>query len=246
MALPNPPRRICSPVHGPGYGLDERESFLSLVGGFSDAIANDQVGASKIKEIFIVERQPTLAEHFGKLLAQLEDSTTTQSNDRAKERDDQQELSLSGIGHSAKTLSEYGERSESKTRLFVAMPFSEELSDVYEIAIVDAASKTGVLCERIDRQAFTGDVLAEIMDRISRFDGVIALLNEANPNVFLEIGFAWGKGKPTILVAKQDQHLPFDVRGQKRITYKNIKDLKDKLTEELAKLKSDGVLKAKN
>lgn len=29
---------LCTPLHGPGYGLDEREAFLSLVGGFLDGI----------------------------------------------------------------------------------------------------------------------------------------------------------------------------------------------------------------
>jgi len=72
-------------------------------------------------------------------------------------------------------------------------------------------------------------------------NGVLALLNDANPNVFLEIGFAWGTGKPTILMTKKGTALPFDVQGQKCIQYTSIANLRSLLTAELTSLKSQGV-----
>lgn len=71
---------------------------------------------------------------------------------------------------------------------------------------------------------------------------VIADLTGTNENVFLEVGYAWGKGKPTILLARQDVDLPFDVQGHKCLKYESIKDLEDKLTGELEGLRAQGVI----
>lgn len=64
------------------------------------------------------------------------------------------------------------------------------------------------------------------------------------PNVFLEIGFAWGTGKPTVLIAKKGTSLPFDIRGQKCIQYTSIANLRSLLTTELTLLKVQGVFDA--
>ncbi len=121
------------------------------------------------------------------------------------------------------------------------MPFAPEHSDVWEIAIQESCQAAGIICERVDEQAYTGDILIQITSRLRDGSGVLALLNDANPNVFLEIGFAWGAGKPTVLIAKKDASLPFDVRGQKCILYTSIANLRSLLTAELISLKAQGV-----
>jgi hypothetical protein len=63
---------------------------------------------------------------------------------------------------------------------------------------------------------------------------VIADLTGANANVYLEVGYAWGKDRPTVLVAKKGNELKFDVSGQRCIVYKNISDLAKKLEADLA------------
>jgi nucleoside 2-deoxyribosyltransferase len=78
--------------------------------------------------------------------------------------------------------------------------------------------------------------------RLNGVNAVLALLDGANPNVFLEIGYAWGLGKPTLLVVKKGSELPFDVRGQRCIQYTSISNLRALLTEELKQLKVQGVL----
>jgi nucleoside 2-deoxyribosyltransferase len=96
-----------------------------------------------------------------------------------------------------------------------------------------------VLCERMDETAFTGDILSEIKKRIARADIVIADITGANPNVFLEIGYAWAAETPTVLICRKatDGGIPpFDVRGQRYIEYEDITDLEDKLTKEVQAL----------
>jgi hypothetical protein len=138
----------------------------------------------------------------------------------------------------------FGARAEDKPRLFVAMPFADDFLDEFQIGFCEAARASAFICERLDisPNAFTGDIVAEIKRRILGSEGVLALLNDHNPNVFLEIGFAFAHNKPTILVAKHGITLPFDVSGQRCIRYRNIVDLRDTLTREIASLRAQGVL----
>jgi nucleoside 2-deoxyribosyltransferase len=115
---------------------------------------------------------------------------------------------------------------------------------VSEIAIREACQTTGIVCERIDEQAFTGDFLSRIRSRLRNGNGVLALLDGANPNVFLEIGFACGAGKPTVLIARKDASVPFDRQGQKCIRYTSIANLRTLLTTELGALKAQGTFDA--
>lgn len=68
---------------------------------------------------------------------------------------------------------------------------------------------------------------------------MIADLTTANSNVYLEVGYAWGIGVPTILVVQTADDLKFDVRGQRCIVYNRIKELENKLQQELSLLKND-------
>ncbi len=71
---------------------------------------------------------------------------------------------------------------------------------------------------------------------------MIAELSGANPNVYLEVGYAWGKSRPTILLIKDDQELRFDVHGQRCLKYERIRDLEESLKKELNELKSKGFI----
>src|SRR5947209_1532539 len=80
---------------------------------------------------------------------------------------------------------------------------------------LESANAAGFLCERMDAEVFVGDVLAQIKDRIDSCSLLIAILTGDNPNVYLEIGYAWGRQKPTILAVKDGHAVRFDVQGQR-------------------------------
>ena len=71
---------------------------------------------------------------------------------------------------------------------------------------------------------------------------VIAELTGSNPNVYLELGYAWGCGKRTILLAHESEKLPFDTQGQRCLIYDTITQLEELLRNELAGLlpRADG------
>ena len=126
-----------------------------------------------------------------------------------------------------------GYDSQSKPHIFVAMPFAEEMEDVFHFGIQGPVNASGFLCERADIASFTGDVVEWVKRRIASASLVIADLSGANPNVYLEVGYAWGCGRPTILLTRDTSHLRFDVQSQKCLTYKKIKDLESMLQAEL-------------
>jgi hypothetical protein len=116
------------------------------------------------------------------------------------------------------------------------MPFTKELEDVYVFGIQGPVNAAGYLCERVDMVTFTGDIVERIKSRIGSASVVIADLTGANANVYLEVGYAWGKNRPTLLLLKKGDDLKFDVRGQRCIIYDNIVDLSKKLQADLADL----------
>ena len=127
-------------------------------------------------------------------------------------------------------------------RAFVAMAFDPRHDDLFILGIRAALEANEFQCIRMDQENYTGCVLDRIKDEISNANVVVAEITDANPNVFLEIGYAWGASCPTLLLAKKDAPLPFDVRGQKVLLYDSIHGLKAILSSELAELRSRGTI----
>ena len=120
------------------------------------------------------------------------------------------------------------------------MPFADNLTDLFHYGIQPAIGSIGYLCERIDQTPAIGDILVKIKERIKTASFVVAELTGANPNVYLEVGYAWGCGVPTILLIHKEamESLKFDVAGQRCIGYSSIRDLERKLSHELKFLTS--------
>src|SRR3972149_2461573 len=91
----------------------------------------------------------------------------------------------------------------SKNLIFVVMPFSLELEDLYIYGIRGAAEKTGYACLRADEIEHNSDIMDQVLYYVQNSSVVIAETTEKNPNVFYEIGFAHGKGQEVILVTKK-------------------------------------------
>jgi hypothetical protein len=116
------------------------------------------------------------------------------------------------------------------------------VEDLFYYGILRAIDANEYLCERIDKTSFTGDVLNRIREKIETAAAVVADLTGANPNVYLEVGYAWGKGIPTILLIRAGEELGFDVRGQRCLQYRNIRNLEELLIKELVQLRTAGTI----
>jgi hypothetical protein len=224
-------KHIALTIHGPGYGLDEIEAFEAEVAGLVDGVREDG-NLKALRRISVVEYNSGRAERLASsLTALLPDHTITREAG----------LPVDRVGALAiDKLRAAGYRSGSKAHVFVAMPFRDEMDDVYHYGIQSAVKAAGFLCERADLSTFTGDVLEWVRSRIRSATLVVADLTDANPNVYLEVGYAWGIGVPTVFVVKSADQLKFDVRGQRCLVYKKIKELEDSLTAELRSLRGHG------
>jgi hypothetical protein len=213
-------------LHGPGCGLDESEAFGSELAGFLDAINADAFPVD-LRQVTIVEVNAGRAGRLATLLDQLLPDGPGDSRSRATRSSTDVPDRLRAVGYDSQT----------KPHVFVAMPIAEETDDVFHYGIQGAVNAAGFLCERADLSTFTGDVMDWVKARIESAFLVVADLSGANPNVYLEVGYAWGCGRPTVLLVRDTSQLRFDVRGQRCLVYKNIKDLEVSLRTELENIK---------
>lgn len=113
---------------------------------------------------------------------------------------------------------------------FVLMPFSASFDDTYHLGIKPACEEAGFYCERLDEQIFEERMLDRIYNQISKADLIIADLSDRNPNVFYETGYAHALGKRVILLTKNGEDIPFDLKHHFHIIYSDgIKSLKEAL-----------------
>ena len=225
-----PIEHVCFTLHGAGCGLDEIEAFESEVAGLIDGITAGNIPKS-IQKISIVEIDKRRADRLTKVLRGLIPQGYVETNLRVYLQEAEESVSekFRSVGYS----------SAEKPHMFVAMPFRDEMKDVYEYGIQNAVRKSGFLCERADLSSFTGDVMDWVRKRIRSASLLVADLTGSNANVYLEVGYAWGVGIKTVLLVQETDQLKFDVRGQRCIVYKRIKDLEEKLVKELDALKSE-------
>lgn len=120
--------------------------------------------------------------------------------------------------------------------IFVLMPLSDELCDVYCFGIHETVENLNCTCERVDEIEFNGSILGKIYESIQKAKIIIAELSTENPNVYYELGYAVALKKPVILITNDIDSAPFDVRGFNHIIYRNICDLRAKLKKRLENL----------
>jgi hypothetical protein len=146
------------------------------------------------------------------------------------------------IGLIKKRIIEEEKYKAKKPHLFIAMPFTKDMEDIFYYGIQRAVDANDYVCKRMDKEYFTGDIIEQIKNNIITSAAVIAELSNSNPNVYLEVGYAWGKEIPTILLIQDSKELSFDVRGQRCLIYNTIKSLEDLLTKELEELRAKSII----
>jgi hypothetical protein len=226
-------RHLACTVHGTAFGLDEDEAVLALAGGFIEAFQRGS-GPQALERISLVELN---AGRMKRMRAALE---------RGLGASPKVTPLVNGWGFAVArstgfvqppAMATAGANSAAKPHAFVAMPFVPEMEDVYHYGILGPVRGANLLCERVDQAIFDGLIVQRIRDRIDSAKVVIADLSFGNPNVYLEVGYAWGRNKPTILLVRDIKELKFDVAASRCLVYGSIRDLEKMLTTELSHLK---------
>lgn len=213
---------LTTTVHGAGYGLDVAESLRAMIFGFQQGLATWPLG--QLRKIIFVERNQRRCEQLQELLEGVEIvSAATAAGHTA--------------GEPATATLDVGTRPAAepaqKKSVFVAMPFSEDFEDVYQFGIYGAVRRCGYICEKVDESIFAGNIVDRIMDGIRNAEFVIADLTLEKPNVYLEVGYAWGLNKPVMLVARDGQRLHFDLSHHKCIFYRTLGKLSESLEKNI-------------
>jgi hypothetical protein len=229
VELPNAVH-VVTPLHGPQMGLDEVEAARAQIAGYNDAIRAGR--PTSLQRITIVEIDEARARRVVQAtVGDARDAATAKRGPVSLER-----AAASRVTQLA------GGASEAKARAFVAMPFTTAMEDVFQFGIYGPVTRLGFLCERADLTPFLGEVVPQLRRCIETAMFVVGVLTGVNPNVFLEIGYAWAKERPTVLVAERHEKPPFDVQGYRCLLYDNIASLAKMLHDEMTGLQQAGVL----
>jgi hypothetical protein len=240
-------RHLAMTIHGTGYGLDGTETFLAQFAGYLEAI---ELGAlpESLDCISIVSINRNRVKQLRLVLEQ-----NLAGADYASSLDSRWGYRLTvpkRLGHAgvvqarkARAIETAGVESETKPHVFVAMPSGTDMEDIFYYGIQAPVHKMDFLCERVDQEVFAGGLFGRIKQRIETAAIVIAELSGADPNVYLIVGYALGKGRPILLLLKDEKELHFDHPDvRKCLTYDSIRDLEKALAGELKQLKAQGII----
>ena len=121
-------------------------------------------------------------------------------------------------------------------QIFVVMQFTEQYNELYNEVIRPTCESYGYECIRADDMYTNKLIIEDIVQYIKESSIVIADITPNNPNVFYEVGYAHGSGKPTILLSdKKREQVPFDVSGFRTLFYDNTIGGKAVIEERLKK-----------
>lgn len=217
---------VATAIHGPGAGLDASESMETLLLGFAGELGKG-LPLGNLAEITLVEDD---REVFDRLEERLKYLAT---NGIVSFEGDACFINPGAVLNGAKRESERV-GGLSLRHFFVAMPYAQEFNNTYYFGIKHPVEQLGRKCERVDQDAFNGDIVERIKQRIASAELVIADITGNNPNVYFEVGYAEGIGKTAILIS-QKQETPFDLKTRRQIRYDplDILSLANALREQL-------------
>jgi hypothetical protein len=114
---------------------------------------------------------------------------------------------------------QFGHPGTMKTDVFAVMPFAADFDPVY-LRCIKAASDSLDLTVRRGDDVFSGNgIVADVWGGICGAGAVVADCTGRNPNVFYEIGMAHTVGRPVVLITRDDDDVPVDLKHLKYIRY---------------------------
>ena len=121
---------------------------------------------------------------------------------------------------------------------FILTPFTKSEQRTFE-AIQKGCSNAAFRAVRGDEERITGPILPHILRQIASARVIVANISTRNPNVFYELGIAQALGKPTILVSRSVEDVPFDLQSTQIIQFSDIRELSSKVSDEIRKVIAD-------
>lgn len=137
----------------------------------------------------------------------------------------------------AKMIISLAEKARTSRSVFVIMSFNEDP------ALIDALDSFKTVCEdfkyvcnTVSEKNTSQRIVPEIWKGIKSCAFTIVDLSVPSPNVYYELGFAEGLGKPMIVTAKKGTELPFDTKDIPVCFWESQKKLKEDLAEKVREI----------
>lgn len=111
------------------------------------------------------------------------------------------------------------EWSGGRPRAFVVMQFTEPFDSLYAQVIRPVCEELQFDARRADDVFRPGLILQDSIAGLVESDVIIAEITPTNANVFYELGYAHARNTPTVLLARRNGTLPFDISGHRVIFY---------------------------
>jgi len=102
---------------------------------------------------------------------------------------------------------------------FVVMPFHSLFDSEYERVIQPAIRETGLECVRGNEIYSEANIVQDIWRSLRQARVIVAELSGRNPNVLYEVGLAHAIGKPIVLLTRNQEDVPFDLRALRYLYY---------------------------
>ncbi len=119
--------------------------------------------------------------------------------------------------------------------IFILTPFHDKYYEDYKV-IKDVCAQNGFKSFRGDENYFKSDIFPEMLKLIVKSSLIIANINGRNPNVLYELGIAQALDKPVLLISKEPDNLPIDIKSKRFLIYSSYADLQEKIRAELFNL----------
>ncbi|SEW47226.1 hypothetical protein SAMN04488515_3558 [Cognatiyoonia koreensis] len=114
----------------------------------------------------------------------------------------------------------------------VMMPFDASSDKVYA-NLKRAIEGEGLRCNRADDIWKNSHIMEDVIELICTARVVVCDLSGMNANVFYETGIAHSLGKEVILITQSMEHVPFDLRSLRCVTYLNNGEGREELAKKV-------------
>ncbi|MBO6660613.1 MAG: hypothetical protein JJ909_00275 [Roseivirga sp.] len=111
------------------------------------------------------------------------------------------------------------ELNQLENNCFVVMPFNSLYQTQYEKIIKPSLEELNIKCIRGDEIYSKQRIVDDIWKSIRNCRFVLAELSGKNPNVMYEVGLAHAIGKPVIIITRNSDDVPFDLKALRYLFY---------------------------
>jgi len=116
---------------------------------------------------------------------------------------------------------------------FVLMPHDDEFRGIFDYAIRPAMEANGLKVIKAEDIYEPGPILAQVWQAILSSEVIFADMSGKNPNVIYELGLCYGIQRCPILLVRNEEELPFNLRSLRYIEYENTSAGTEKLKNTL-------------